>query len=158
MIIDIVCFVFKVPIVLFVYNFPFCSCVLAFLTVCHVTEAQFAVGFSPSAAVGRNHLGITRGEYGQSTCTDWRNPTSMDKLVAPYAQRMCNQWSPLTNGNGAANAMPGYGFTGYSPYGGGGFVQGYSAGFGNPYGGGYSNPYGGGFGQPVMGYNPFRPY
>ena len=143
-------------------NFFFCSCVLAFLTICHITEAQFAIGFSPSAPVGRNHLSMApnRAEQGQSTCIDWRNPTSVDKLMAPYAQRMCNQWSPLGNGNGAANVVPGFGYTGYAPYNGGGF--GYSGGFGSPYRGGsvggFGNPYGAGFGAPVVGYNPFRPF
>ena len=150
-------------------NFPFCSCVLAFLTICHMTEAQFAVGYSPSAQVGRNHLNnVGRGEQnlpGQSTCMSWRDPSSMDKLVAPYAQRMCNQWSPMPNGNGPANSMPGFGYNPYNTgvYGGGygGNGYGYSGGFSNPnpYGGGFggfNNPYGGGYAAPVVGYNPFQ--
>ena len=93
---------------LYLCNFLFCSCVVAFLTICHITEAQFAIGFNPSAPVGRNHLNMApnRAEQGQSTCIDWRNPNSMDKLMAPYAQRMCNQWSPLTNGKWSSQRGP----------------------------------------------------
>ena len=150
------------------------SSLLMILTISHVTWAQFAVGFSPTAQVGRNHLGVrpAREEQGKSTCIDWRSPTTMDKLVAPYAQRLCNSWSPLTNGNGAGNAVPGFGYAAYSPYnGGGGYYgasyggNGFNSGFANPYNVGASygsyvggNGFGGGFGSPVGGFAAPSPY
>ena len=160
-------------------RFHYCSSALVLLTVGHVTKAQFSVGFSPSSPILQNSLNPNlhpqpdRGERG-SACIDWCQPTTMDKLVAPYASRMCNQWSPIQNGNGrpnAGNAFPGFWF-GYNPYNGRMYGGAYGGNggmnnvFSNHYNG-FNNGFGSygsphvGYGASVRGYavtSYFRPY